>query len=129
LDNSVKAGGTYYYKLVDVNINGVRTEHGPISIKITAPEKFELSQNYPNPFNPETKIRYQLPSASSVEIRIFDVLGRDVKTLVSQDVEAGYHIANWDARNNDGVQVSSGVYYYYIRAGEYKITKKMLLMK
>lgn len=129
VDNSAKAGGTYYYRLEDVNINGVRTEHGPISIKITAPEKFELSQNYPNPFNPETKIRYQLPSASLVQIRIFDVLGREVKTLINQDVEAGYHIETWNALNNDGVRVSSGVYYYYIRAGEFKITKKMLLMK
>lgn len=129
IDKNIQVGVRYYYKLEDVNLNGVRTEHGPISVEITAPESFELSQNYPNPFNPETKIRYQLPNSGEVVLKIFDILGREVKSLVNEKLEAGFHEVTWNGRNNSGRKVSSGVYYYQIRASEFKETKKMILMK
>ncbi|TDI83541.1 MAG: T9SS type A sorting domain-containing protein, partial [Caldithrix sp.] len=128
-DQDIQVGIRYYYKLEDVNLNGVRTEHGPISVEVTAPESFELSQNYPNPFNPETKIRYQLPNSGKVMVIIFDILGREVKSLVNEKLEAGFHEITWNGRNNSGRRVSSGVYYYQIRSGEFKETKKMILMK
>ena len=128
-DQDIQVGIRYYYKLEDVNLNGVRTEHGPISVEVTAPESFELSQNYPNPFNPETKIRYQLPNSAKVMVIIFDILGREVKSLVNEKLEAGFHEITWNGRNNSGRRVSSGVYYYQIRSGEFKETKKMILMK
>jgi hypothetical protein len=129
IDKDVEAGTRYYYKLEDIDINGVVFEHEAISIDISVPETFELSQNYPNPFNPETKIRYQLPQTTDVLIRIYDVLGRTVRTMVNEKIDAGYHIITWDATNDAGVRISSGVYYYRIVAGEYTITKKMLLLK
>ena len=129
IDKNVQVGVRYYYKLEDVNLNGIRTEHGPIAVEITAPETFELSQNYPNPFNPETKIRYQLPNSGKVVVKIFDILGREVKSLVDEKLEAGFHEVTWNGRNNSGTRVSSGVYYYQIRSGEFKHTKKMILMK
>jgi len=128
-DKSVKVGARYFYILQDVDLNGRITEHGPLSIDIVAPTTFELSQNFPNPFNPETKIQYQLPEAGDVTIRIFDVLGREVRTLVDERKEAGFHVATWNARNNNGLQVSSGIYYYRIISGGNHETKKMLLLK
>ncbi|MFQ5676698.1 MAG: T9SS type A sorting domain-containing protein, partial [bacterium] len=129
VDKNVQVGVRYYYILEDVNVNGVRTQNGPIAIDVTAPETFNLSQNYPNPFNPETKIRYQLPASGKVEIKIFDLLGRQVKTLISENMDAGFHEITWDARNQSGHKVSSGIYYYQITAGDFRETKKMILMK
>ncbi len=128
-DRGVQAGQRYYYQLEDVDINGERTRHGPIQVEIAAPETFELSQNFPNPFNPETKIRFQLPRAERVVIRIVDVLGREVRRLVDDRKPAGFHEVVWDARDDRGLKVGSGVYYYQIQAGEFRQTKKMLLLK
>lgn len=129
VDKNLEVGVRYFYLLEDIDVNGVRTQHGPIYIDVTAPETFELSQNYPNPFNPETKIHFQLPKSGKVVIKIFDVLGREVRTLVDGDRNAGFHEVTWDARDNFGRQVSTGIYYYQITAGEFRQTKKMLLMK
>lgn len=128
-DGNVHVGQRYYYKLEDVDINGIKTEHGPIFINVNSPKDFELSQNYPNPFNPETRIKYQLPNAERVVIKIYDVLGREVRTLVDDQREAGYHEVLWDGRDNFGIKVSSGIFYYRIIAGEFHQTKKMLLLK
>lgn len=128
-DRAVEVGQTYFYKLEDMDIRGQKTQHGPISILVSAPETFELSQNYPNPFNPETKIRFQLPNAGEVVLKIYDVLGREVRTLVDARKEAGFHELVWDARDNFGQRVSSGVYYYQILSGEFRQTKRMLLLK
>ncbi|MFQ5649775.1 MAG: Ig-like domain-containing protein [bacterium] len=129
IDQNVEVGRRYYYLLEDVDVNGVRTQHGPIAVDIAAPETFWLSQNYPNPFNPETRIRYQLPQTGKVMIKIFDVLGREVRRLLDERKEAGFHIVTWDARDNSGTRVSSGIYYYQIVAGEFRQTRKMLLVK
>ncbi|RMF67218.1 MAG: T9SS C-terminal target domain-containing protein [Calditrichaeota bacterium] len=128
-DKGVKVGSRYFYKLEDIDVNGRKTEHGPIVVDVTPPETFELSQNFPNPFNPETHIRFQIPEAGVVTIRIFDVLGREVRTLVNEQRQAGFHEVVWDAKNNDGTRVSSGIYYYRISVGEFHLTKKMLLLK
>jgi Secretion system C-terminal sorting domain len=88
------------------------------------PTEFTLHQNYPNPFNPTTTIRYQLPKASMVTLKIYDVMGREVTTLVNEQKAAGYYEVQWNARN-----YSSGVYFYTIRTGEYSKTLKLLLVK
>jgi hypothetical protein len=131
VDQSVETGGRYFYKLEDIDINGNRSEHGPISIQVMAPETYDLSQNYPNPFNPTTNIRFQLPEGGRVVLQIYDVLGRKVHTLVDEDRRAGFHIITWDARNDLGLKVSTGVYYYrmVVGKGEYVESRKMLLMK
>lgn len=94
------------------------------------PEKFELSQNFPNPFNPSTSIRYGLPAEEKVTIRIFDLLGREVRTLVQGDLQkSGYHVTSWNGRDKNEVPVASGVYVYRIKAGEFSQSRKMILVK
>ena len=93
------------------------------------PEKFTLHQNYPNPFNPVTTLRYDLPENGNVNITIYDMLGRQVKTLINQNQDAGYRSVVWNATNNYGEPVSAGIYLYHIQAGEDMQTKKMVLLK
>ncbi len=85
---------------------------------------FELSQNYPNPFNPTTIIRYEIPQTSKVEMKIFDVLGREVETLVNDIKLPGQYEVNFN-----GVNLASGVYFYRIEAGDFVLTKKMILLR
>ena len=98
-------------------------------IETILPERFTLHQNYPNPFNPVTTLRYDLPKNSLVTIIIYDMLGREVKTLINQTQDAGYRSVIWDATNDYGKPVSAGIYLYQIQAGEYISTKKMVLLK
>ncbi|MBN1559525.1 T9SS type A sorting domain-containing protein [candidate division KSB1 bacterium] len=93
------------------------------------PTQFELRQNYPNPFNPSTTIKYAIPVSSDVRVEIFNTMGHLVKTVVSANQPAGYYSILWDATNDDGSAVASGVYYYAIRAGDFNQVRKMLYMK
>ena len=93
------------------------------------PEKFTLHQNYPNPFNPVTTLRYELPEQTHVNITIYDMLGRKVKTILNEQQSPGYKQLIWDASNDNGKPVSASIYLYQIQAGEYISTKKMVLLK
>lgn len=99
------------------------------------PSDYELGQNYPNPFNPTTQIRFVVPSESNVSLRIYDVLGRHVATLVDGRVAAGAHTVGWDGARTEGGRVSSGVYFYHLEAkslnGDAAFThaKKMIYLK
>ena len=97
--------------------------------QFSIPTEFTLHQNYPNPFNPVTTLRYDLPENGHVNIIIYDMLGKQVKTLINQTHEAGYRSVIWDATNDYGKPVSAGIYLYQIQAGEYISTKKMVLLK
>lgn len=99
------------------------------SEELKIPQSFSLSQNYPNPFNPRTVIRYQLPTSSRVSLKIYNLTGRLVKSLVEQRQEAGYYTVSWDGRDNLGREVNSGIYFYQIIAGQFNQTKKMVLIK
>jgi len=94
------------------------------------PAKFTLKQNYPNPFNPATAVRYELPKSEHVKLTVFNLLGQKVAILVDQIQPAGRHTAVWDARNDAGRSVASGVYLYRIQAGDsYSDVRKMLLVR
>tara|TARA_B110000967_G_C18877973_1_gene559479 strand:- start:110 stop:2416 length:2307 start_codon:yes stop_codon:yes gene_type:complete len=93
------------------------------------PGRFSLSQNFPNPFNPVTEIKYELPSESLVNVSIYDVVGRKIKSLVNQEQSAGSYSLQWDATNSVGEAIPAGMYIYTIQAGEYRSTKKMVLLK
>jgi flagellar hook assembly protein FlgD len=93
------------------------------------PDVFAMHQNYPNPFNPVTQIRYDLPEDSYVSITIYDIMGRNIKSLVNTDQTAGYRSIRWNATNDLGEPVSAGMYIYMIQAGEFRQTKKMVLLK
>jgi hypothetical protein len=88
------------------------------------PREYSLSQNYPNPFNPTTKIKFGLPKAGFTRITVYDLLGREIMTLINNELKAGYHNINIDAHN-----LPSGIYLYKIQSGDFTQTKKMILMK
>ena len=84
----------------------------------------QLYQNYPNPFNPNTTISFDLPKTSEVSLKVFDILGEELGTLVNDKLSAGSYSYDWDASN-----LASGVYWYRLQAGHYVKTRKMVLMK
>ena len=102
-----------------------------LSNKITNifPENFIIYPNFPNPFNPNTQIRYDLPKDELVTIKIYDVMGRNIRNLMNKKKSAGYHSIRWDANNDIGEGVAAGMYIYAIQAGEFRATKKMVLLK
>jgi hypothetical protein len=93
------------------------------------PEKFELRQNYPNPFNPVCNIEYALPRSSHVTLSIYNILGQKVRMLVDEYQSAGYKSIQWDGRDNLGREVTSGIYFYRIEAGDFVQAKRMVLIK
>ena len=88
------------------------------------PKEFKLEQNFPNPFNPTTKIQYQLPQDARVTLKVYDILGSEVVTLVNEDQEAGYKEIQFN-----GSSIASGMYVYRLQSGDYVSTKKMMLVK
>lgn len=93
------------------------------------PDKFELSQNYPNPFNPNTNIKYQIPKAGFVTLKIYDSLGREITTLVNKEQQAGIYNYNFPTDSQIKSTLTSGVYFYRLNAGTFTLVKKMILMK
>ncbi len=91
---------------------------------LTVPGEFQLQQNYPNPFNPTTTIEFALPKQSNVTLKLFDILGREVATLVDDELESGVHKINFDAQD-----LASGIYFYRIHAEGFLKTKKLMLLK
>lgn len=115
-------GGPYDLYAQHIGSNGSVTK---VSNQISSlPADFSLSQNFPNPFNPTTVISYQLPTASRVNLKVFDMLGREVATLVNGQMEAGVHQVSFDAS-----RLASGVYIYQLQAGSYVASKKLVLLK
>jgi hypothetical protein len=92
--------------------------------KSEIPASFSLSQNYPNPFNPSTTISFSLPSRSFVTLKIFDMLGKEVTTIVSGEMSSGNYTKQWDA-----AIMSSGIYFYRLQAGSFTETKKLILLR
>jgi ankyrin repeat protein len=93
------------------------------------PERCSLSQNYPNPFNQSTQIEFTLAKSDFVSLNIYDLLGRKVRTLVSERLSSGYKSVLWDGRDNFGNDVASGVYFYQLRVGDFSETKNLVLLK
>ena len=117
--------GKYQYRLKQIDFNGNYEYHNLDGIvDIGIPAKFDLSQNYPNPFNPVTNISYQVASSGLVKITVYDMLGKEVKTLVNEFKEPGYYNTNFDAGN-----MNSGIYFYKMNAGNFTSVKKLVLIK
>ncbi len=93
------------------------------------PSEFTLRQNYPNPFNPTTNIEFYIPRRSHVSIIIYNLLGQQVKQLLNDEKPAGHHMTSWDGADSHGCHVSTGIYFYRLRAGDYTETRKMLLLR
>jgi hypothetical protein len=113
--------GKYYFddlRVVKKVTVGVEKQDGIV------PDRFAMEQNYPNPFNPSTTISYQLPQSSFVTLKIYDILGKEVTTLVNENQAAGKYNVNFNANS-----LTSGIYIYKISAGSFSVSKKMMLMK
>ena len=93
------------------------------------PYSYQLYDNFPNPFNPETQIRFEIGAQENVQILIYDILGRQIRYLVNEQYSSGFHVVNWDGTNETGQPVSSGMYIYLLKAGDYMADKKMLFVK
>ena len=141
VDTSVFAGKTYYYKLTASDSNGYESDPSEeVSITVEAISStdgegnnaignFVLYQNYPNPFNPTTTIAYTLAKNSKVEITVYDLLGKEIRTLVDEFKVAGNYQTIWNGKNNNGGNVSSGVYFYRMTAENYVAVKRLILQK
>jgi flagellar hook assembly protein FlgD len=93
------------------------------------PTEYRLSQNYPNPFNPSTSIQFDIPKEGHVVLKVYDMLGREVVTLVDDEVEAGSFDVTWNGTGDNGQVLPSGIYFYRIMTGEFVQTKKMVYMR
>ncbi len=132
VDDSTSNGHKYYYCITTEDIHGNQSTPTPelsetvtgVVVTTMVPKTIGLSQNYPNPFNPTTVISYQLPVNSLVTLKVYDILGREVSTLVNTKQNAGYYSATFN-----GANLPSGVYFYRLQAGTYISTKKLLLLK
>lgn len=117
--------------LADQNAVEIPVDYGKTSV----PKAFELSQNYPNPFNPTTTIKYSLSSVGDgaetlpTTLRIYNVLGEVVRTLVNEPRSPGIYYEVWDGKDDQGKEVASGIYFYRLKAGKFSETKKMVLLK
>jgi hypothetical protein len=121
------SSGKYNYRLKQIDFNGNFEYHNlSDEVVIGVPDKFELSQNYPNPFNPTTVISYSLSENSFVTLKVYDVIGNEVATLVSEKQNSGIYNYQFSTVN---YQLSSGVYFYKIEAGSFAAVKRMILIK
>ena len=124
IDNSVNAG-TYLYRLKQIDNNGLFKYSDAIEVNISsAPKEFSISQNYPNPFNPSTTISFSIPKTEFVTLKIFDILGNEVKSLVNEELQAGIYNKEWNPAG-----LSSGIYFYRLQAGQFSQTRKMNYLK
>ena len=117
----------YYYRLKQIDFDGTYEYSNELEIMIEGLTAFQLHQNYPNPFNPSTVIRYQLPVASQISIKIYDIMGKEVETIVDEYREAGLYEVNFESMSSK-THLASGIYFYQLKAGEYIETKQMVLM-
>ncbi|MBI9071534.1 MAG: T9SS type A sorting domain-containing protein [Melioribacteraceae bacterium] len=123
---------TYYYKVAAYDFSGNMGEvSDEVYMSVTGidgleglPTEYSLFQNYPNPFNPSTQIKFALPQAGEVKVKVYDAVGREVATIVNQALSAGYHTYTWNATNN-----ASGIYFYEIQVNSFVQVNKMLLIK
>jgi hypothetical protein len=130
-DNRRAKGWDIYTKVVDWNWSKVEDDH-----EVILPISFELCQNYPNPFNPITIIKFTVHSAQSMvhrpvptTLRIYNILGQKVRTLVDEPKSVGNYEVIWDGKDDNGKEVASGIYFYQLKAGEFSECKKMLFLK
>ena len=110
-------------RIIVINATGIATSVNDNTIKLI-PKQFELYQNYPDPFNPTTTLSFTIPLRSSVSLKVFDILGREVATIISGEMPAGTYSRQWNA-----TKMSSGIYFYRLRAGSFTQTKRLVLLK
>jgi len=116
--------GKYKYRLKQIDYDGKFEYSNVVEVEVSSPSEYSIAQNYPNPFNPSTKIKYSVPQSSNVVLKIYDVLGKEVATLVNEEKPVGSYEVEFNPSS-----LTSGVYFYKLQAGSFVDTKKMLLLK
>lgn len=117
------------YPSVAITTQGIATTLTGIDGNAAIPIKFALEPNFPNPFNPTTSIQYSVGKSARIELRVFDILGQEIRTLVNEIKNPGTYEVVWDGKNNAGRQVPSGVYFYRLQTAQFTQTRKMLFVK
>jgi hypothetical protein len=142
-DEDVVVGNTYYYYITDMDFSGNTSKSDIIKVIVVdkqtksisiIPRKFALLQNFPNPFNPETWIPYQIARDASVKVQIYNLKGQSIRTIELGQQAAGTYLTKneavyWDGRDDSGEKVASGMYFYTLQAGEFKATKRMVIVE
>jgi hypothetical protein len=123
VDESLQSGN-YEYRLKQIDLDGSFKYSNINEVTVNLPGEFSLEQNYPNPFNPSTTLRYEIPEGSFVTLKVYDVLGNEIVTLVNEEKPAGTYKLTWNAAN-----LPNGVYFYTLSTGNFLSTKKMVLLK
>lgn len=126
--------GTYDYRLKQIDTDGAFEYSNIITATVGLPATFMLAQNFPNPFNPVTEIQYQLPAADHrsdqrTVLKVYNILGKEVRTLVNEEQPLGFYRVSWDGTDNLGQRVSSGIYIYRLQTGSFTATRKMALVQ
>jgi len=107
----------------------LRTDNTLLGLSM-APKEFQLFQNYPNPFNAQTRIKFAIPKKAKIELQIYNIKGRLVRNLISNEsYEPGVHNILWDGKSDKGLNVSSGIYLYNLKADQFRATKTFMLIK
>jgi len=99
------------------------------NVQLGIPHEFVLHQNYPNPFNPTTEIQFSVPREDNVKLVVYDLLGRQIRTLVDETMHAGDHRVRWDGSDDAGRSVATGVYFYNLKSGDKMAVRKMMLLR
>ena len=129
-DQNIEPGKIYYYKLADLDFNGNINFHGPISVAVdhSQPREYSLAQNTPNPFNPQTQIQFALKESGRVTLKIYNLSGQLVRTLLDAEKSTGSYSVIWDGTDEHGIKVTSGTYLYRLQVNGFRQTKKLVFI-
>ena len=130
-DVNVAPNLIYWYKIEEISTSGESAFFGPISVQgVSAlPTSYAMSQNYPNPFNPETAFTIDVPQDGQVTIRVYSLLGQEIRTLLNEPVDAGRYDLSWNGRDNKGFNLPSGMYFLKMNAGTFQQVRKITLIR
>lgn len=120
---------TYFYKVANIEYDGKLNFHGPITVNSEKPTFFTLEQNYPNPFNPTTTISFSLPQDDRATLVIYNMYGQIIRTLLDDQIKAGWHKIVWNGQDDNDRQMPSGIYFYILKSGKFHQSHRMHLIK